>query len=89
VSAGLSEGRYYPSAGRLINIGALLKSIKFQLPNPKFQINSNRPINQSQNTLFGFWCLELGAYLDFGAWNLVLFILSYYGGTSVAIASLN
>jgi len=42
---------------------------KFQIPNPKFQTNSNLQFLMIQTVLF--WILIIGAYLEFGAWDLV------------------
>jgi hypothetical protein len=42
-------------------------SNKFQISNPKFQIMFQYRNSNDQS----FWKLMIGAYLDFGAWDLV------------------
>jgi len=47
-----------------------MSNAKFQIPNPKSQTNSNLQFSMTQTVLL--WILVIGAYLGFGAWDLVL-----------------
>jgi hypothetical protein len=53
-----------------VRLGMGHPRMKFQFPNPKFQIDPNLQFSTTQTVCH--WVLVIGAYLKFDAWNLVL-----------------
>jgi hypothetical protein len=45
-----------------------MEQIKYQITNIKYQTNNNNRNSKFQT--LGYWILEFGTYLEFGAWNL-------------------